>query len=111
MLESFLVPMLQLNPDKRASAADMLAHEWLQGVVVQGEIEVHLAHEAKEEEQRRIEEGKRQAKEIGMDVESPGVVNGELVCRIGFATRADPRLAWLNSFHCGPVIGARTATH
>ncbi|KAK4057106.1 hypothetical protein OIO90_002006 [Microbotryomycetes sp. JL221] len=79
LLESFLVPMLALNPDKRASAAEMLQHDWLRGVVVQGEIEVHLANEAKEEEQRRIEEGKRQAREIGMDVESPGVTNASIV--------------------------------
>ncbi|KAM0790721.1 hypothetical protein ACM66B_004576 [Microbotryomycetes sp. NB124-2] len=79
LLESFLFPMLQLNPDKRATAAEMLSHEWLRGVVVQGEIEVHLANDAKEEEQRRIEEGKRQAREIGMDVESPGVTNASIV--------------------------------
>jgi hypothetical protein len=68
--------MLNLNPDKRLTAEQMLAHEWLQGVIVQGEIDVHLANEAKEEERARIEEGKATAQEIGMDVESPGVVNG-----------------------------------
>lgn len=35
-LESFLEPMLNLNPDKRATAQAMLTHEWLDGVIVQG---------------------------------------------------------------------------
>ncbi|KAI5476124.1 SFRS protein kinase [Pseudohyphozyma bogoriensis] len=52
-LEAFLTPMLNLNPDKRASAQEMLPHTWLRGVIVQGEIEVHLAKEAKEEEARK----------------------------------------------------------
>lgn len=76
-LESFLQPMLHLHPEKRTSAQDMLAHEWLNGVIVQGEIDVHLANEAREEERQRIEAGKATAQEIGMDMESQGVVNGE----------------------------------
>lgn len=76
-LEGFLQPMLHLHPEKRASAEDMLRHEWLRGVIVQGEIDVHLANEAKEEARLRIEEGKATAQSIGMDVESVGVVNGE----------------------------------
>lgn len=35
-LESFLEPMLNLNPDKRATAQQMLADKWLDGVIVQG---------------------------------------------------------------------------
>lgn len=31
-LESFLQPMLNLNPLQRADAKSMLTHEWLQGV-------------------------------------------------------------------------------
>lgn len=30
-LSSFLLPMLEYAPDKRATAADMLRHPWLQG--------------------------------------------------------------------------------
>lgn len=82
-LESFLQPMLNLHPDKRSSAQEMLQHEWLQGVIVQGEIDVHLANEAREEERQRIEEGKATAQEIGMDVESQGVVNGESSLPLG----------------------------
>ena len=101
-LESFLDPMLNLNPDKRATAEKMLAAEWLQGVIVQGalpllsylwnvsliivdtgEIEVHLANEAKlnggsAEEAQRIEQGRQTAQEFGMDVESPGVRNASV---------------------------------
>lgn len=78
-LESFLQPMLHLNPDKRAAARDMLDHDWLRGVVVQGEIEAHLLQtgEAEEERKRKVEEGKRVARSIkGMNVESPAVTNG-----------------------------------
>jgi serine/threonine-protein kinase SRPK3 len=81
-LESFLQPMLHLNPDKRATARDMLDHEWLRGVVVQGEIEAHLLQtgEAEEERKRKVEEGKAVARSIkGMNVESPAVTNGEFV--------------------------------
>ncbi|GAA5859451.1 hypothetical protein JCM8547_006830 [Rhodosporidiobolus lusitaniae] len=82
MLESFLQPMLHLNPDKRATARDMLDHEWLRGVVVQGEIEAHLLAmgEGENERKNRIEEGKRVARGIrGMNVESPAVVNASIV--------------------------------
>ncbi|GAA5899728.1 hypothetical protein JCM6882_005423 [Rhodosporidiobolus microsporus] len=82
MLESFLQPMLNLNPDKRATAHDMLEHEWLQGVVVQGEIEAHIlaSGEGETERSQRIEEGKRVARGIrGMNVDSPAVVNASIV--------------------------------
>ncbi|GAA6006082.1 hypothetical protein JCM11491_002025 [Sporobolomyces phaffii] len=103
-LESFLQPMLHLNPDKRATARDMLDHEWLRGVVVQGEIEAHLLQtgEAEEERKRKVEEGKRVARSIkGMNVESPAVTNASIV---------DPQLvhalrpidATLNVHHTDP---------
>lgn len=38
-LSSFLLPMLRLHPEKRASARELLDHSWLDGIVVQGEIE------------------------------------------------------------------------
>ncbi|GAA6060235.1 hypothetical protein JCM10212_003475 [Sporobolomyces blumeae] len=81
-LESFLQPMLHLNPDKRATAREMLDHEWLKGVVVQGEIEAHLLQtgEAEEERKRKVEEGKAVARSIkGMNVESPAVTNASIV--------------------------------
>lgn len=101
-LESFLQPMLHLHPEKRSSAQDMLTHEWLNGVIVQGEIDVHLANEAREEERQRIEVGKATAQELRMDVESQGVVNGEScsppvdraqLIRSVVASIVDPQLA------------------
>ncbi|BGP42039.1 hypothetical protein JCM10449v2_006041 [Rhodotorula kratochvilovae] len=82
LLESFLQPMLNLNPDKRATARDMLDHEWLQGVVVQGEIDAHLLEngDGDDERQKRVEEGKRIARGIrGMNTESPAVMNAAIV--------------------------------
>ncbi|PFH53511.1 hypothetical protein AMATHDRAFT_137398 [Amanita thiersii Skay4041] len=39
-LASLLNPMLHLNPEKRAKAADLVHHSWLDGIVVQGEIDI-----------------------------------------------------------------------
>lgn len=39
-LASFLTPMLRLHPEKRAKASDLVHHNWLEGVVVQGELDV-----------------------------------------------------------------------
>lgn len=36
---SCLTPMLRLQPDKRAKAAELVHHAWLDRVVVQGEID------------------------------------------------------------------------
>lgn len=40
LLSSFLMPMLHYYPDTRATAAEMVKHPWLDGVVVQGELEM-----------------------------------------------------------------------
>ncbi|RXK38133.1 CMGC/SRPK protein kinase [Tremella mesenterica] len=42
LLATFLSPMLHYYPDSRATAAEMVKHPWLEGVVVQGEIEMAL---------------------------------------------------------------------
>ncbi|KAF7322067.1 Kinase-like protein [Mycena kentingensis (nom. inval.)] len=39
-LGAFLSPMLRMHPDKRARAGELVHHAWLEGVVVQGEIDV-----------------------------------------------------------------------
>ena len=39
-ITSFFTPMLRLHPDKRTKASDLLHHNWLDGVLVQGEIDV-----------------------------------------------------------------------
>ena len=50
-LASFLVPMLRLDPDRRAKAGDLSYHNWLDGVVVQGEVDV--VRKAEEDDARR----------------------------------------------------------
>ena len=59
LLESFLPPMLNLNPDKRAAAHEMLEHEWLRGVVVQGEIESHVMQRVERSTRRNDARSKR----------------------------------------------------
>jgi serine/threonine-protein kinase SRPK3 len=43
---SFLEPMLNVNPEQRATAADMVKHPWLRGVRVVGEEAVEAMDEA-----------------------------------------------------------------
>ena len=50
-LASFLNPMLALSSDKRAKAADLVHHRWLDGIIVQGEVDV--IRRAEEEEAAR----------------------------------------------------------
>ncbi|KAI1787723.1 kinase-like protein [Ganoderma leucocontextum] len=64
MIASFLTPMLRLNPDKRAKASELMHHAWLDGVVVQGEIDI--IRRAEEEEARR----KRQAQEAASEAQT-----------------------------------------
>jgi len=52
-LASFLNPMLSLSPDKRAKAADLVHHSWLDGIVVQGEVDV-LKRAEEEEAARKV---------------------------------------------------------
>ncbi|KAA1475885.1 kinase-like protein [Dentipellis sp. KUC8613] len=51
LIASFLTPMLRLNPEKRTPAAELIHHRWLDGIVVQGEIDV--IRRAEEDETRR----------------------------------------------------------
>lgn len=43
--------MLRLHPDKRAKASELVHHSWLDGVAVQGEIDVIRRAEAEEQHQ------------------------------------------------------------
>lgn len=67
MISSFLTPMMNLNPEKRARAADMVNHAWLDGIVVQGEIDLILMAEAKE----RKERGRSGSRTIGSQRNTP----------------------------------------
>ena len=51
MIASFLNPMLRLIPEKRAKASELIHHAWLDGIVVQGEIDV--IRRAEDEDTRR----------------------------------------------------------
>ncbi|ODN80190.1 CMGC/SRPK protein kinase [Cryptococcus wingfieldii CBS 7118] len=54
-LSSFLGPMLCYQPGERAKASELLEHKWLEGVVVQGEVE--LSKSLRESERIRREVG------------------------------------------------------
>ncbi|KAF6747619.1 CMGC/SRPK protein kinase [Ephemerocybe angulata] len=74
-LGSFLLPMLRLHPDRRAKASELVHHNWLDGVVVQGEIDVIKRAEEqelarREREGREAERDKR--KREGEDQERSG---------------------------------------
>jgi len=53
LIASFLNPMLRLHPEKRAKAGEMNHHAWLDGITVQGELDV--IRRAEEEEQKKHE--------------------------------------------------------
>ena len=53
MIASFLNPMLQLHPDKRATALETLEHELISGIVVQGEVD-QLVRQEEEARQAQI---------------------------------------------------------
>jgi len=50
-IASFLSPMLRLNPERRAGAGELVHHRWLDGIVVQGEVDI--IRRAEEDEARR----------------------------------------------------------
>jgi serine/threonine-protein kinase SRPK3 len=64
-ITSFLTHILRLHPDKRAKASDLIHHNWLDGALVQGE--VNIIRQAEEDEVRR-----RQREVAGSDVSSGG---------------------------------------
>lgn len=58
LISSFLNPMLRLHPEKRVKAGEMVHHAWLEGIVVQGELDV--IRRAEEEDQKKKSEGPEQ---------------------------------------------------
>lgn len=56
LIASFLNPMLRLHPEKRAKAGELMHHNWLESVVVQGEIDVIRRAE--------LEDARRKAKAV-----------------------------------------------
>lgn len=53
--------MLRLHPDKRAKASELVHHKWLDGVIVQGEIDVIRRVEQEEAARKRISSGSGEA--------------------------------------------------
>jgi serine/threonine-protein kinase SRPK3 len=74
LIASFLQPMLRLHPEKRAKASELVHHAWLDGIVVQGELDV--IREAEADDLRRRQEvdrpppDKQQRESGGHDTES-----------------------------------------
>ncbi|KAF8166496.1 CMGC/SRPK protein kinase [Pholiota molesta] len=66
-LAGFLTPMLRLHPDKRAKASELTHHNWLEGIVVQGEIDVIRRAEAEDvlARERAQEKEARRSRERG----------------------------------------------
>ena len=52
-LFSFPTPMLRLHPNKRAQVSDLIHHNWLEGILVQGEIDVIRRMELDDATKRR----------------------------------------------------------
>jgi serine/threonine-protein kinase SRPK3 len=50
LLASFLLPMLDYSSENRAKPADLVKHKWLEGVIVQGEIDLMMEQAAREQE-------------------------------------------------------------
>jgi len=78
MINSFLSPMLRQNPDKRAKASELVHHTWLDGIIVQGEID--LIRRAEEEELLRRAKLEEQRKGAGA---SSGSNNGASMLTTG----------------------------
>lgn len=58
LLVSFLVPMMHYYPDSRATAAELVKHPWLDGVVVQGDLEMAERNHKAEAERIKALQGK-----------------------------------------------------
>lgn len=67
LISSFLLPMLRLEPDRRAKAGELIHHAWLEGIVVKGELEVLRAAE---DDDRREREEREREKERGVQTGS-----------------------------------------
>ncbi|KAL7423508.1 hypothetical protein Q5752_001088 [Cryptotrichosporon argae] len=68
LLSSFLLPMLHYYPDSRATAAELVKHPWLDGVVVQGDLEMaQRRHEAEIERLAKLERDAKEKREAGVD--------------------------------------------
>jgi len=63
LLTSFLQPMMHYYPDSRATAAELVKHPWLEGVVVQGEEELAERTRVERMQRAEVERVKREMEE------------------------------------------------
>jgi serine/threonine-protein kinase SRPK3 len=61
LLTSFLLPMLHYYPDSRAPASELVKHEWLKGVVVEGDLQMARRNHEREVERLRALDPSREA--------------------------------------------------
>lgn len=107
LLTSFLLPMLHYYPDSRATAAELLKHPWLEGVVVQGDIEIAKQNHEKEVERLRAlkdesdpaapTEGAARTASTGSEATANGRVEGN-------GTASDSRAALEEIQRLGPPV-------
>lgn len=68
LLTSFLEPMLNYYPDSRATAAELVKHPWLDGVIVQGDLEMaQRAHNAEIERLTAASEASKGKERVPME--------------------------------------------
>jgi serine/threonine-protein kinase SRPK3 len=83
-IASFPTPMLRLHPDKRAKASELIHHNWLDGIVVQGEVDVrrrkHGRGRLQSLGQAPPEETKTETKDWGSVRAKGNGTGGEFLC-------------------------------
>lgn len=62
-IAAFLTPMLHVDPQKRPTAAELAHHNWLKGIVIQGENDLNKQMEGYEPAERKAVEDPRQQEE------------------------------------------------
>lgn len=68
LLSSFIQPMLNYYPDSRATAADLVKHPWLDGVIVQGDLEMaEKAHKAEIERLQSAQEASKGKERVSLE--------------------------------------------
>ncbi|KAG2134475.1 hypothetical protein DEU56DRAFT_809277, partial [Suillus clintonianus] len=75
-ISAFLTPMLQLHPERRAKAFELVHHTWLDAIMVQGEIDVIRRADEEEAMRRKSSqqlqlEGALDADEVTVDAMKP----------------------------------------
>jgi serine/threonine-protein kinase SRPK3 len=85
LLTSFLLPMLHYYPDSRGTAAELAKHPWLDGVVVQGELDMaENLHKAEVERLRASQKGQGEGSASG---KAPEKVPFEEIAKLGPAVK------------------------